>query len=198
MLLSRGKLVNVYSSSSTAQTNFKYLIQVEEDGTQIFESYVSPNPAGVCMFDLSPIIKERLNAPVIETAGNSQSIHSGEYSTDPFNKCEGGQNIYEIKIGEVYEVSGVLTEFPNLDNHSILAINGHQDYKDSFQTLGIQSQNLVPYSCNYTAPLEIQKGFLSKIEVDTYKQTKNNEYFRDLAGASVAVPTRETDLGSIS
>ncbi len=198
VLLSRAKLVNVYSSTSTAQTNFKYLIQVEEDGVEIFKSYISPNPSGRCMFDLSPIIKERVKAPVIETAGDSFSIHKGTYSTYPLNKCEGGQKIYEVKIGEVYEVSGTLTEFPNLDNHEVLGVNGYQDYKDSFHTLGEQSIDLVPYSCNYLALVETQKGFLSKIQVDTYKQTKNNEYYRDLAGASVAIPTRETDLGSIS
>ena len=198
VLLSRAKLVNVYSSTSTAQTNFKYLIQVEEDGTEIFKSYITPNPSSRCVFDLSPIVKERLKAPVLETASDSSSIHEGLFSTFPFNKCEGGQKIYEIKVGEVYEVSGTLTEFPNLDNHEMLVINGHQDYKDSFHSAGIQSQDLVPYSCNYTSPVEIEKGFLSKIDANTYKQTKNNEYFRNLAGASIAVPTRETDLGCIS
>ena len=53
VLLSRAKLVSTFSSTSTAQTNFKYLVQVEEDGTEIFKSYVTPNPVGRCMFDLS-------------------------------------------------------------------------------------------------------------------------------------------------
>ena len=46
VLFSRSKLVTTVSSNNIAQPNFKYLFQLEENGSQIFESYVSPNPAG--------------------------------------------------------------------------------------------------------------------------------------------------------
>lgn len=195
-LFSRSKLVSTFSSTSTSQTNFKYLIQVEEDGTEIFKSYVTPNPSGRCMFDVSPIVKERLKSPITQDNVNSYSIQRGG---SPFGTTTtGNQNIYTIKIGEVYEVSGTLTEFPNLDSIQYLIVNGSQDYKDFYSDLGNVQLDLVDYSCNYLAPLEIKKGFLSNITPDTYKQTKDNEYFRNLAGSSIAVPTRETNLGRLA
>ena len=197
VLLSRAKLVSTFSSTSTAQTNFKYLVQVEEDGTEIFKSYVTANPAGRCMFDLSGIVKDRIERVTKETASGLKSIHDGMYSTFPVTKCDNNQNIYTVKVGEVYEVSGTLTEFPNLQNFDVLIISGVQDYKD-FTGNGAVQLNLVPYSLDCIAPVELQKGFLSGIDSDTYTSYPKTEFYRDLAGASIAVPTRETDLGGLS
>ncbi len=196
-LFSRAKLVSTFSSTSTSQTNFKYLIQVEEDGTEIFKSYITPNPAGRCMFDLSGVVKNRVKRATIETVGNLKSIHDGEYSSLPINKCDGNQNIYTVKIGEVYEVASVLTEFPNLDSFETLIVSGAQDYKD-FTGNGTVQLNLVPYSLEYITPVETQKGFLSNIDSSTYSAYPQTEFYRNLAGASIALPTRETDLGSIA
>ncbi len=112
VLFSKAKLVSTYTTSSIAQTNFKYLVQIDENGSQIFEAYVSPNPANALVFDMSPIVRGRLKAPDAMINTGNYSIHRGNGVL--VNKCTDNQNIYTLNIGEVYEVDGVLTEFPDL------------------------------------------------------------------------------------
>jgi len=133
------------------------------------------------MFDFSPIVRNRMQAPIQEANGNTHSIHSGKDSAYQATKCPNNQNIYTIKFGEVYEVDGVLTEFTNLSNFSKLIINGAQDYKDFFASEGSVVQNLVEYSSAYIAPVTSQKGFLTKVDDKTFSSLPNNEYYRKLA-----------------
>ena len=134
VLFSRAKLVSTYTTNNIAQPNFKFLVQIDENGTQIFEAYVTPNPSSALVFDMSPIVKGRVKAPDGMINTNNYSIHRGNGVL--VNKCTDNQNIYTLSIGEVYEVAGVLTEFPDLDQHTYLIINGAQDYKDFFSDLG--------------------------------------------------------------
>jgi hypothetical protein len=76
----RATLVHVATSDETTQTGFKYLFEIEEDGTKIAEAYVTANPAGVGMIDLSPYIRERLSLPEVDP-NNNESIHSGNYNS---------------------------------------------------------------------------------------------------------------------
>ena len=196
VLFSRAKLVSSYTTNNIAQPNFKFLVQIDEDGTQIFEAYVTPNPSSALVFDIAPIVKARLNAPTAQTNANNYSIHRGNGVL--VNKCTGNQNIYTVNIGEVYEVSGVLTEFPDLDQQTYLIINGAQDYKDFFSDLGDVQLNLQDYSCNYISPVEIKKGFLTNVNKATYIGTERNDYWRVLSTSTTMVPTRETDLGRVA
>lgn len=195
VILSRGKNIYVATSNNTAQTNFKYLVQIDEDGTQIFEAYVSPNPAGALVFDLSPIVKDRLTSPVVDSEINARSIHN---QSNLVTNCEGGQNFYTVNIGEVYEVAGVLTEFPDLFTHTTITINGHQDYKDYFYSAGDFSYNLFQFSPDYSVPVERQKAFLTNIDANTYKNTPYNNHFLVLSQAKIAIPTHQTDLGGLA
>jgi len=200
LLFSRSKLVTTVSSNNISQPNFKYLFQLEENGSQIFESYTSPNPAGNAMFDFSPIVRNRMQAPIQEVTNNTHSIHSGNgYQV---TKCPNNQNIYTLKFGEVYEVDGVLTEFTNLANISRLIINGAQDYKDFFASDGSVVQEMIQYSSAFLGPVLSQKAFLSKVDDLTFSSLPNNEYYRKLAIGSnlkcVATPTRVTDLGRLA
>lgn len=196
VLLSTSKLVSTYTTNNLAQPNFKFLVQLEENGVQIFEAYVTPNPASALVFDMSPIVKGRMKAPIQEDNTNIYSIHQGNGVLA--TKTPNNQNIYELKIGEVYEVASVLTEFPDLHNDTYLIINGAQDYKDFFSSQGDLQQNLQDYSLEYTAPVELKKGFLTHIDSSTYIGTERNDYYRQLSGSSIAVPTRETDLGRVA
>jgi len=202
VLFSRSKLVATVSSNNIAQPNFKYLFQLEENGSQIFESYVSPNPAGDAMFDFSPIVRNRMQAPIQEANGDTHSIHQAKDTAHQVTKCPNNQNIYTLKFGEVYEVDGVLTEFTNLSNITKLIINGAQDFKDFYASDGGIVQEMVEYSTAYIAPVTSQKGFLTKVDDKTFSSLPNNEYYRKLALGSnlkcVATPTRVTDLGRLA
>jgi len=202
VLFSRSKLVATVSSNNIAQPNFKYLFQLEENGSQIFESYVSPNPSGDAMFDFSPIVRNRMQAPIQEANGDTHSIHQAKDTAHQVTKCPNNQNIYTLKFGEVYEVDGVLTEFTNLTNFTRLIINGVQDYKDFFSSDGSVLQDLVEYSTAYTVQTTSQKGFLTKVDDKTFSSLSNNEYYRKLAIGTqlkcVATPTRVTDLGRLA
>jgi len=196
VLFSKAKLVSTYTTSSIAQTNFKYLVQIDENGSQIFEAYVSPNPANALVFDMSPIVRGRLKAPDAMINTGNYSIHRGNGVL--VNKCTDNQNIYTLNIGEVYEVDGVLTEFPDLQSDVFLIINGSQDFKDFFSDLGTVQLNMQEYSCNYIAPVEIKKGFLTNVNKATYIGTESNDYWRVLSGSTTMQPTRVTDLGRVA
>ena len=202
LLFSRSKLVTTVSSNNISQPNFKYLFQLEENGSQIFESYTSPNPAGNAMFDFSPIVRNRMQAPIQEANGDTHSIHQAKDTTFQTTKCPNNQNIYTLKFGEVYEVDGVLTEFTNLANISRLIINGAQDYKDFYGSTGAVVQEMIQYSSAFLGPVLSQKAFLSKVDDKTFSSLPNNEYYRKLAlGINlkcVATPTRVTDLGRLA
>jgi len=196
VMFSRAKLVSTYTTSSIAQTNFKYLVQIDENGSQIFEAYVSPNPANALVFDMSPIVRGRLKAPDAMINTGNYSIHRGNGVL--VNKCTDNQNIYNIKIGEVYEVDGVLTEFPDLREDPYLIINGAQDYKDFITDLGGIQLDMQDYSCNYFSAPDLKKGFLTNVNKNTYEGTERNDYWRVLSGSTTMQPTRVTDLGRLA
>ena len=194
----RAPLVHVATSDEIAQTGFKYLFEIEEDGTKIAEAYVTANPADVGMIDLSPYIRERLSLPEADPV-NGESIHSGNYddALQEVVKCAGVANIYEVIAGEVYESSGTLTEFAGSSNNNnkLLCIHGSYPTYLRRVTNDASQQDLTEYSLDWTTLAEIQKGFLTRIDSDTFDHIPKARRIKSLASASYAVPVRETDYG---
>jgi len=60
-------LIYVFSSTETAEDNFKYVVTVNVvGGSEIYKGYFDPNPASRLVFNLSPIVRELLKIDVKE------------------------------------------------------------------------------------------------------------------------------------
>lgn len=68
------RLIYIASSNDTAEDNFKYNVVVEyptgAGDVEIFNGLFDPNPSGDLIFDLSPIIKDRLRMDTEDEDGN--------------------------------------------------------------------------------------------------------------------------------
>jgi len=102
-------LVFVSSSTEVGQPGFRFVIEVD-DGINAQTFYIQPNPAGVLVFDIYPVVKDWMTLDLTDTGGmpNVFTTTSCElYSND--------HNIHNVrvKIFEGWNVLGVFTKDPN-------------------------------------------------------------------------------------
>ena len=105
VLFAGQKLIYIASSSETAEDNFKYNVVVEyPDGAgdiEIFNGLFDPNPSSNLVFDLSPIIKDRLR---MDTENNDGAMlftmpsTTGETSSASYYASE----LFKVTINEYY------------------------------------------------------------------------------------------------
>jgi hypothetical protein len=105
VLFAGQKLIYIASSSETAEDNFKYNVVVSYlvalDTIELFNGLFDPNPSGNLVFDLSPIIKDRLRMDTESADGNMlfEMPHStGVTSSNSHDASEG----YTVTINEYY------------------------------------------------------------------------------------------------
>ena len=127
-------IMYVASSDNVLEVGFKYFVEVYEGATLIYEAYISPNISDFMMFNLRQVALSRLHADV--TAEGSETPHGrvliGNYA---FKKGQHINKIWQVRVGEVYEVSGVLTEDDNLANHDIHIFDGWNRPSDGYGKL---------------------------------------------------------------
>ena len=201
----RWKLVHVATSNQTAQPDFKYFFEVEENGTKISEAYVSANPAGVGMIDLASYIKERLSLPFYDSS-DSYSIHNGNNASRYLTSVQGAAGIYEVIAGEVYTSGGVLTEFAGTasSTNELLIINGSFDrHLGDYAVCSAElRQNLKGFTNNVpSSTIEVYSGFLTTVKEDTYthipKAMRLAKVY-DSVRRVYPVPTQSTNLGQLA
>ena len=135
----RQRLVYNATSDNVSETGFKYVVQVYEGATEIIKLYIPPNPSDVLVWDLSEIAKT-LVKPAVESAttGGGLVVHASHLLGGRAFKRSNGDTIkgvgtaLQVRIGEVYEVSGTLTEDLDLDNHDIFIIDGWRTIRQGF------------------------------------------------------------------
>ena len=114
----------IWTATSTNDTEpqFKYLVDIFIDAVQVYRYKIKPEPKtgnDLLVVDVSKILRNYISQNLyIETF--TQGIIDGNES---FTE-------YEIQVGEEYEVAGVLTQFPNLDNSTSYVFNGALSYTD--------------------------------------------------------------------
>jgi hypothetical protein len=104
-------LVWVLSSTNIAQPNFRYLVEIPEIG---YKKLLIPNPASRGMFNMNGVGRAE------------RQMNEAQYatSTQDSNAVGGACKRYTLQFGEVYDVEGVSTEFPNLVSSDFYVIDG--------------------------------------------------------------------------
>ena len=69
------KLLFTFSPNETVTNAYRYIVQVEENGTDISKIYLTPNPTDNAFFDLSEVISGRLEVDSLKYNATS-TIHS--------------------------------------------------------------------------------------------------------------------------
>ena len=113
------KLIYSLSTTSTVTTDFRYIVQVEENGTEIAKIYLTPNTNEKSFFDLSQVVTGRVEVDHLKY-GATTTIHS--FNNKVFTRANNGVKRYEVKVGE-WDGS---TESPNEDSETIYLIDGYE------------------------------------------------------------------------
>lgn len=126
-------MVFVCSSDNTTETGFKFLVVVKDfDGNQVAKYYAPKNPADTLIFDLATVVN-RQSIVDADDQNNAGLVFTMPNATNEiFSPADTGIQFYEIEIGEVYEVAGVLTEFPDLQDTTIYVLDGSTQYRLGF------------------------------------------------------------------
>ncbi len=119
------QLIYMASSTNIAQPNFKYIVQVYHDGAEIYKNYHPKNPSNALIFDLRHVAGHYNGIDDTNYNTASQDIFTIPHAVDKvFSRSTNACKKYEVRIGELYEVAGVLTEDLNLANHTTFIYTG--------------------------------------------------------------------------
>lgn len=115
------KMVYTASSTNVGQTSFSYLVDVYIDGTKVIGYKIAPDINDYLQIDVNEVIQTYLDSFIL-----------------PFDNVQGSLDDeialinYQVKFGEEYEVTGTLTQYPDLTVDSTrYAINGGLDRNKS-------------------------------------------------------------------
>lgn len=139
----------IYTISDTGSAPDRFVVQTFEDGTEISKVYLTPNNSSKSFFDLSAIVKERVN---VDDKIRAETETLLGYKTQAITTGRNGAKKYEVKVGSF---SGS-TETLNQDNATIYLIDGAQQLSDG----------LHPSFSDYYATASTKKVWLTDREVD--------------------------------
>ena len=90
------KLVFTLIPDQVIDDDFRYIVQVEENGTNISKIYLTPNPADNAFFDLSEVISGRVEVDSLKynTTSTIHSLHN-----KMFTRSNDNMKRYRVKVG---------------------------------------------------------------------------------------------------
>jgi hypothetical protein len=101
------------SSTNVAQPAFSFVFQLYDGLTQISKQFIAPDPLyGYGVLDINKVLESYVST-------NFFGLTDGIGTKD----CDNCFFDYEVRIGERYEVAGVMTEFLNLASETNTVIN---------------------------------------------------------------------------
>ena len=181
------KLILVASSTAVGNPGFRYIVEVADAGSNSQTFYIQPNPQGVLVFDLYPVIKDWMTLDVTDTGGmaNVFSATSCELYSD-------NHNIKDIAVAlrEGWNVLGVFTDnpdgLPNL-RFNMTVFNG------AFQSfLGYQPDPEQFYSLSSNI-----KDVMTDLTQDTYNLSHLISQY-SLGATTVGMIANESDFGVVT
>ena len=162
------QLVFDITSSSTAQTNFNFVIDVYVGGVKVNRQLYPKQPASTSLkLDVSPVVKNYLSADFLNASSTLLSANTN-------SRCA-----YYVQFGEAYnDASGILNIYPNLTkSNDKFAYNSVFDFEEfeplAFSKINIASGFTLQYNTNqykyagqyktitYFDPITKLKGSLS-------------------------------------
>ena len=103
--------------------DYRYIIQVEENGTEISKIYLTPNTAEKGFFDLSEVVRGRVEVDAFKYQ-TTATVHS--FNNKPFTRSNNNVKRYTVRLG--YYESG--TENLDEDNQTLYLIDGYEQISD--------------------------------------------------------------------
>lgn len=181
------KLVFVALSTNVGNPGFRYIVTINDMSANQQKFYIQPNPQGVLVFDIYPVIKDWMTLDVTDTGGMSNvfSALSCELYTDT-------HNIKSIAIDfkEGWNVLGVFTENPDelpKLTENMTVFNG------AFQSfLGYQPDPEQFYSLSSNI-----KDVMSDLTQDTYNLSHLISQY-SLGATTVGMIANESDFGIVT
>ena len=116
-------LIYTLSTTSTITDDFRFIVQVEENGTEIAKLYLSPNTNDRGIFDLSQVVTGRVEVDHLKYQATT-AIHS--FNNKMFTRANNGVKRYEVKVGE-WDGS---TESLNEDNQTLYLVDGYEQISE--------------------------------------------------------------------
>jgi hypothetical protein len=112
-------LIYTISTQTTITDDFRYIVQVEENGSEIAKIYLSPNTNDAGIFDLSQVVTGRVEVDHLKY-GATTPVHS--FNNKVFTRANNGVKRYTVKIGE-WDGS---TESLDEDNQTLYLVDGYE------------------------------------------------------------------------
>lgn len=113
-------LIYSLSTNTTPITNaFRFIVQVEENGTEIAKLYLTPNTNNVAHFDLSQVVTGRVEVDSLKY-GTNDVIHA--FNNKMYSRANDGIRRYTVRVGEWNGTTESLDE----DNQSLYLIDGYE------------------------------------------------------------------------
>jgi hypothetical protein len=112
-------LIYTINTQATITDDFRFIVQVEENGTEIAKLYLTPNTNDVAHFDLSQVVSGRVAVDDLKYQ-TTNVIHS--LNNKAYTRANDGVKRYEVKVGE-WDGS---TESLDDDNQTLYLIDGYE------------------------------------------------------------------------
>ena len=116
-------LIYTLSTTSTITDDFRFIVQVEENVTEIAKLYLAPNTNDKGIFDLSQVVTGRVEVDDLKYQLTSD-IHA--LNNKMFTRANNGVKRYTVKVGE-WDGS---TESLNEDNETLYLVDGYEQISD--------------------------------------------------------------------
>lgn len=131
--MKRGNATYVCSSTNVANTGFKFIVVVKDGaGTEIGKYYIPANPSNRLIFDLAPVIDQEVHLDVNDANSDEVLFTMPNGANEILSGATTGFLKFEVEIGELYEVSGTLTEFTDLASDNVYFLDGATQYKRGY------------------------------------------------------------------
>lgn len=119
----------------------RFIVQVEENNTEIAKLYLTPNPSEVAFFDLAEVVAGRVEVDAFKY-NTSSTIHS--LNNNVFTKANNGIKKYVVKVGEFDGSSESLADdisanYYLVDGYEQLSAGFDPGYSDYYGT-GVNSK----------------------------------------------------------
>lgn len=171
------RLIYTATSTNTAQTGFKFIVEVKDGATTLGKYYIPQNPSGVLVFDIAEVVREYINVDTNDDLGNGLIHTLPNVSTKQMSKATKGIAKIGVQIGEVY--GDPLVEYTNLAEHRLYLTGGN-----------IQAREGYRYALSeYVADSSTKKVFLTN-----RKPSPLNVISKD----HIEVKCTDTDYGSMA
>jgi len=171
------KLLFTLIPDEAVDDSYRYIVQVEENGTIISKIYLTPNPTNNAFFDLSEVIAGRLEVDSLKYNATS-TIHS--FHNKMFTRSTDNMKRYRLKIGYFDGSSENLAE----------DVSGYYYLFDGYEQL---AKGLFPSFSDYYGTASTKKVWL------TDREPVNNviEVSAGIEDNGVAAFINSDDTGSV-